>query len=107
MEFNMIRSYNLGGVTLRSGDKAYNKNKREQVENPHKVIGFVNKNLIWYVILETPSIAEYIIEPCDEVEKYIEDPILESSKGPRSKTVSINLGFNDSNDIKISFRDEG
>lgn len=70
-------SYNFyNDVTLKNGDKlklmdkAYNKNKREQVEDPHKVAAILSEEDKYYIILETPIAEEYIVEPYPNIEKY-------------------------------------
>lgn len=63
---------NESGVLLKAGDKGYNKNKREQVENPHTIVGFFDTMCGPYAILKTPNSDEYVGEPCSEVEKYEE-----------------------------------
>lgn len=63
-------NYIVNGQELSVGDMAYNKNKREQVENPHTIAMIVAIESKNYIVLQAPNTDEFIPEEAEEVEKY-------------------------------------
>lgn len=63
-------NYVVNGQELSVGDMAYNKNKREQVENPHTIAMIVAIESKNYIVLQAPNTDEFIPEDASEVEKY-------------------------------------
>lgn len=113
---NIFKEFNIGKTILRENDKAYNKNKREQVENPHSVMGFIEKDNDIYAILEPPRTNDRILEPCSSIEKYIDfNDIEESNTSCTDETVlkikennrlSINIEILTNSNINISIEGE-
>lgn len=91
----------LRGTVIKAGDRAYNKNKREQVENPHIVIGFFETTSGTYAILRAPHSEDYFGEPCVELEKYEEfEP---SSEAEEKKDIEIQF-THEKKEIEIKIR---
>lgn len=78
--FAVKTNFIVNGKYLNIGDKAYNKNKREQVENPHIVAMFIEDPIDGvFVVLQPPNVQEYITEDASCIEKYPGDKNYEES----------------------------